>query len=76
MQFAAKFGKTNDLIMDMERPVDSIVICIEGKINSKPPGTIFNDEYFNKKGNLHKDIIKNDDGVYAIMSFDRLREII
>jgi len=53
MQFTAKFGKANDVIIDMERSVDSIVICIEGKINSKPPGTIFNDEYFNKKGNLH-----------------------
>lgn len=43
MQFSAKFGKANDLVMDMEKPVDSIVICIEGKINHKPPGTIFND---------------------------------
>lgn len=75
MQFTAKMGRANDLIMDMERPVDSIVICIEGKINNKPPGTMFGDNFFNKKGMLHRDVIKNDDGVYAIMTFERLREI-
>ncbi len=29
--------------MDMEKQVDALVISIEGKINSKPIGTLFND---------------------------------
>lgn len=44
MQFITKYAKANEIIMDASKPVDSIIVCIEGKINSKPVGSLFNDE--------------------------------
>jgi hypothetical protein len=29
--------------MDIDKSVDALIICIEGKINTKPVGTLFND---------------------------------
>jgi hypothetical protein len=29
--------------MDIDTPVDGLIICIEGQINNKNPGTLFND---------------------------------
>lgn len=43
MQFVSRHTKDGGIIMQADKPVNSIVICIEGKINSKPVGTIFND---------------------------------
>lgn len=50
------------------------MICVEGKINSKPPGTLFNDEYYQTENHLDHDLIKNDNGVYAMLSFSKLKE--
>ena len=54
--------------------MNSIIICLQGKINYKPVGTIFNDEYYDTdKNNLDSDIIKNDEGYYAFLRFDKLK---
>jgi signal-transduction protein with cAMP-binding, CBS, and nucleotidyltransferase domain len=43
LQFSTKFANDKVIIMDIDKPVDALIICIEGKISSKPVGTIFND---------------------------------
>lgn len=42
MQFVTKNAKMNEVLMEAEKPVNSLIICIEGKINSKPVGALFN----------------------------------
>lgn len=40
-------------------------------------GTLFNDEFYSVPGaKLDHDLIKNETGVYAILGFDRLKEIL
>lgn len=74
MQFVTKHAKAGGIIADCEKPINDLVICIEGKINSKPVGTLFNDEYFNiKDAKMDNELVKNDNGVYAILSFEKLK---
>jgi hypothetical protein len=62
--------------MDIEKPVDALIISIEGNINSKPVGTLFNDSFYDNKGKLDVDLIKSDNGVYAFLSFSKLQVIL
>jgi hypothetical protein len=60
--------------MDLDKPVDALVICVEGKINSYPVGTLLNDEYYENKGTLTEDLIKTGNGMYAYLSFAKLKD--
>lgn len=60
--------------MDIEKPVDQLVICIEGKINGKPIGTLFNDGCYQHRKHLDEDLIKNGSGIYAYLSFAKLKQ--
>ena len=42
LQFITKHTKTGGVVMEADKPVNALVICIEGKINNKPVGTLFN----------------------------------
>jgi hypothetical protein len=74
--FTTKYAKSNEIIMDIENPVDALVICIEGKINNLPIGTIFNDEYYEASGCLEDDLIKDGNGMYAYLPFSQLSQAI
>ena len=74
LQFITKHTKVGGIIMESGRPINALIICVEGKINNKPVGTLFNDEYFNlPETKLDKDIVKNEAGVYAVLGFDKLK---
>ena len=63
--------------MDEGKPIRSVLICLEGKINGKGPGSMFCDEYLHREEVILKNwILKNDNGVYAELSFDRIKQII
>ncbi len=43
LQFITKHTKIGGIIMESDKPANALIICVEGKINNKPVGTIFND---------------------------------
>ena len=63
--------------MKANKPVDRIIINLEGRINNQSIGTLFNDEYFDQEGeNLDQDLVKDEKGVYAELLFEKLHQIL
>ena len=64
--------------MDEGKEIESVIICLEGKINNESPGYIFCDEYIpiEEKAKLDKWLLKNDEGSYAELSFVRIQQIL
>jgi hypothetical protein len=58
--------------MNTEKPTDALVVSIEGNINEKPPGTLFNERAFERKDTLPQELVKNGNGAYAFLNFDSL----
>ena len=60
--------------MEKGKQIESVIICLEGKINNKKPGEIFCSQFILKESTeLYKQLLKNDEGSYAELSLTRIR---
>lgn len=49
-QFETKLAQAGDVIFKKNKPVDRLIINLEGRMNNHPVGMLMNDEYFPAEG--------------------------
>lgn len=53
-----------------------ISICLQGKLNNKGEGAIFNEKAWFDSNALRTDLVKGGKGYFGFISYDKLNEII
>lgn len=69
-------AQDGDIVVNKGHKINKIIICLEGSINGRPPGSVLAEEEVKSGGAISKDLVKEGTGMLAIINIEELQKIL